>query len=166
MTDNTKLALGIGLGAGLFWLLTRAQSDQQQAQLSTAEANLRAVATGQRVGGGSSTQSTAPPSRIVAMREAFHLRPRATAESIGPELPAGTEVEVGRATTITRTIGGRTETLFAVRLADNRQGYAFLQADLAARFLPASTSKPLEGFGGVYFPAEAIAGAGVYARRF
>lgn len=191
MESGTRNLLFVLGGVGVFYLWKQRQaSDAERAGLSAvgAGATPRAGSTPRSSSGAvSQTPVGVAPNRLLSMREAFHLRPTATAESVGPELPAGTEVEVGLPTSITRTTAGRTERLFAVYLADGRRGYAFLQPDVWPRFMPPentenlfssqpttptqnyssakpsySGAKPLSG----WEPQRAIAGEGRYARRY
>lgn len=74
--------------------------------------------------------------REFTMREPFHLRPTATAASVGPILPAGTVVQVGAPTEITRPMPQGLERLFAVQLRDGRSGFAFLPPDAVPQFAP------------------------------
>ena len=53
----------------------------------------------------------------------FHLRPRATLESIGPRRPSGTQLTVLEFAGMTRSGGQR---LFRVQMPDGTSGYAFL----------------------------------------
>lgn len=162
--DTRNLALVVlGVGAFAFWKMREADRLEREGLAAAGGAappgGAPAPAAPRRLAGTNT-------SRLLVMREAFHLRPRATAESIGPELPAGTEVEVGSPTAITRTVNGRTERLFGVHLADGRLGWAFLQADVWPRFLPSSSSSSTKaGALEDFFPARELSGAHC-ARRY
>lgn len=155
MDDSTKGTLAVLLGAGALWYFSRPSEAQAQPQ---------------PVGNGASTPplSRSVASTLVTMAESFHLRPRATAESIGPEQPAQTVVQALERTTITRTIGRNTEVLFRVRLTDgsNTEGYAFFPPAQAARFPnvgpvpdPSRTTQTQQQTkAGEYYPAKALQG--------
>ena len=160
----------LGGGLGLLWLSSRSQSAGSSTG-SSASANGGGGLDAPAVPGSPAAGVAFDPARTVTMREPFHFRPRAVAEPIGPELPAGTRLEIGDTygVNITRGSGARLEHLLIARRSNGDAGYVFLPHEQALPFLEGSASagsstsaKPLSGFD----PRAAIAGEGPYARRY
>lgn len=106
------LVAGVALGTAgaVLWWASR-DSDAQAATLPTAPSPAPQPAA-------------RPPQgpRTAVIGERFHLRPTATAASMGPVLPATTRVTLLEQTRLRRSRA----TLWRVRLANGQQGYAFV----------------------------------------